>query len=318
MKDLRVWGAFVLLGSVWGSSFLFIKIGLESLTPFTLVTLRTGIGAAGLWTIIALTRRRLPRDRRTLLSLLFVGAVNTAIPFVLITWGEQFIDSAVAGILNGTVPLFAIVISHFALSDERITWLRLAGLIVGFVGIVFIFSDDLLSGLALMREGAGLSAAFGSVQGQLAVVLASLSYAVGTVFARRNTRHVEPLVVAGGSQIVAVSLVAVSAFLFETPLATQMSGRSLFAIGWLGLLGTCLAYILFYFIIGQWGATRATLVTYAMPVVAFALGAVVLGERVTWQLVVGGLLIVGGIALVNRKTAQPEAAPAQPALEATS
>jgi drug/metabolite transporter (DMT)-like permease len=293
---------------------------LEDLDPFTLVAIRTGIGATGLWTIIALTKRRFPLDTRTLLGFLILGAFNTAIPFVLITWGEQFIASGVAGVLNATVPLFTLVIAHFALSDERINRLRLVGLVVGFTGVVVIFSNDLLAGLAQMREGAALGQAFGNVQGQLAVVAASICYAAAITFARRNMHHVEPLVVSGGSQIVAFTLVAISALLFENPLASQISGRSWFAVGWLGLLGTCLAYILYYFIITQMGATRASLVTYLLPIVAFTLGAIVLDEAVTWQLFVGGLLIIGGIALVNRQTAQPEAdAPrAEPALEATS
>lgn len=317
MQDTKVWGAFLLLGSVWGSSFMFIKIGLESLDPFTLVALRVSIGALGLWTIIALTQGKLPRDRRTIVNLIIVGAVNTAIPFVLITWGEKFIASSVAGILNATTPLYTIIIAHFALSDERITWLRFAGLVVGFAGVVLIFSQDLLGGLAEVRAGASVGVAFGNVQGQLAVVVAAICYALATTYTRRHLRHVQPLVVAGGTQVVASTMVAVSAVIFESPFANPISGRSWFAVGWLGLLGSCLAYILFYFIIREWGATRASLVTYILPVVAFVLGALVLDEVITWQVFVGGLLIIAGIAIVNRRARVAETA-GKPVPQATS
>jgi drug/metabolite transporter (DMT)-like permease len=312
----RTWGAFWLLSLIWGASFLFIKIGLEDLQPFTLVAIRVGIGATALWAIIALTRRRLPHDLRTLLGLAFMGTFNTAIPFTLITWGEKFIDSGVAGILNATVPLFSLVIAHLALADERITRPRLAGLVLGFAGVVLIFSDDLLAGLAQAHDR-GLVAAFGSVQGQIAVVAAAVCYAATAVFVRRSLRHVEPVALAGGAQAVAFALAATGAFLLEAPLSSQISGRTLFAMSWLGLLGTCLAYILYFFIIGEWGATRATLVTYVLPVFAFILGAIVLDEKLTWRLLGGALLIFGGIALVNRRTAQLGAPPLKPALETT-
>lgn len=318
MQKARVWGAFLLLGTVWGSSFLFIKIGLEDLEPFTLVMLRVGIGTLGLWTIIALKQQSVSLDRRTLAFLAFVGMFNTAIPFVLITWGEKFIASGVAGVLNGTTPLFALIVAHFALADERITRLRLLGLAIGFTGVLIIFSDELLAGLAQLRSGVGLGTAFGNVQGQLAVVLASVSYAITIVVTRRYLRHIAPLVLAGSAQVVAVVAVTISAFLFENPLATQISGQTWFAVGWLGLLGTCLAYILYFFIIREMGATRASLVTYMLPVNAFILGAIVLDEVITWQLFVGGALIIGGIAIVNRQSAQAAPAQSQPALEAAS
>jgi len=318
MQKARVWGAFLLLGTIWGSSFLFIKIGLEDLQPFTLVMLRVGIGTIGLWTIIALMRQPVSMDRHTLAILVFVAMFNTAVPFVLITWGEKFIASGVAGVLNATTPLFALVVAHFALSDERITRLRLLGLAIGFAGVVLIFSDELSAGVAQVRAGAGLGTAFGNVQGQLAVVLAAACYAITVVVTRRSLRHVEPLVLSGGAQAFAVVPVAISAFLFEDPLATQISGRTWFAVGWLGLLGTCLAYILYFFIIREMGATRASLVTYMLPVNAFLLGAIVLDEEITWRLIVGGVLIIGGIAIVNRQAAQADPAQPQPALEAAS
>ena len=314
MSKLKVWGAFWLLSLVWGSSFLFIKIAVEDLTPLTLVTMRVGIGAAGLLLAILLTRRKIPRDRSIILKLIFTGLTGTAIPFVLITWGEQFIDSGLAGILNGTVPLFTLAIAHFALADERITWLRLGGLALGFVGMVVIFSNDLLAATSQPT----IFETPGSIQGQLAIVLAALFYGVAAVFIRHNLRNVEPLIVAGGSQVVTLIVVAIGAFLFEAPLSSQLSGRSWFAIVWLGLLGVTLAFNLYFYVIREWSATRASLVTYVMPIVAVLLGAIVLDEVLKWQAFAGGALILGGIALVNRKTRQASVAPARPLPETSA
>ena len=132
---LKEWSAFILLGLVWGSSFLWIKIALREIGPFTLVAFRLLFGLIALLAIMRLQRQTFPRDRRTLLAFLFLGVFNTALPFVLISWGETSIDSALASILNGTMPLFTIVIAHFWLHDEKITLTRLGGLIVGFVGV---------------------------------------------------------------------------------------------------------------------------------------------------------------------------------------
>ena len=287
------------------------------LSAFTLVTIRVGLGALGLWTIIGLTGQALPRDRATLLGLLIVGTFNTAVPFVLITWGEQFIDSGVAGILNGTVPLFTLVVAHYALADERISWARFGGLMIGFVGLLLIFSDDLRAVFVQSNGGGGLGAALGNLQGQLAVVLASISYSVAAVFIRRRLGHVRPLMIAGGGLLTAFVLVGSSALIIEQPFASQPGGQAWFAVGWLGLMGASLAYILYYYIIREWGATRASLVTYVMPIMAVILGAIVLSELLTWQVFAGGALILGGIVLVNRKTSQSVAA-SKPAAEATA
>src|SRR5574342_462189 len=123
---LKEWAAFGLLGLIWGSSFLWIKIGVESITPFVLVMLRVSFGLLALLVVMALQRQSFPRDRATLMKFVFMGVFNTVIPFLLITWGETRIDSGLASILNAATPLFVIIIAHFWLHDEKITAPRLA------------------------------------------------------------------------------------------------------------------------------------------------------------------------------------------------
>jgi drug/metabolite transporter (DMT)-like permease len=285
---LKEWGAFALLGLIWGSSFLWIKIAVEEIGPFTLVALRLLFGLAGLLLIMRLRGQAFPRDRRVLLAFLFMGAFNTAIPFTLISWGETKIDSGLASILNGTVPLFTIVIAHFWLHDEKITLPRLAGLIVGFVGMVTLVSRDL-----------GPEGLRGNVWGQFAVIAGSICYATAITFSRRYLRGQPPVVQSTMILLVADALMWIATPLVESPIHLPALPMTWLAIVWLGVLGSCVAYLLFFFLINAWGPTRASLVTYVFPVIGLLLGILFLKETADWRLLIGSVLIVGGILVVN-------------------
>jgi drug/metabolite transporter (DMT)-like permease len=288
---LKGWSAFTLLGLVWGSSFLWIKIALREIGPFTLVAFRLLFGLVGLLAIMRLRRQAFPRDRRTLLAFVFLGIFNTALPFVLISWGETSIDSALASILNGTMPLFTIVIAHFWLHDEKITLTRLGGLIVGFVGVVVLVSRNAGSG----------GATGNSILGQLAVLAAAASYATAVTFARKHLRGQRPLVQSTMVVLIADALIWLIAPVADRPFHLPALPLTWLALAWLGLLGSCLAYLLYFYLINTWGATRAALVTYVFPVVGVLLGIVFLNEHADWRLVAGSALVVGGIAIVNFK-----------------
>lgn len=314
---LKEWGVFALLGLVWGSSFLWIKVGQggslpalglvhpEGATlfqPFMLVAFRLLFGLVGMVAVLVWQRRSFPRDRRTLLAYLFMGAFNTALPFVLITWGETLIDSGLASILNGTVPLFTILIAHVWLHDEKITTPRLGGLIIGFVGVVVLMSRDL--------HPEGLS---GNLWGQLAVIAASLSYAVAITFSRKYLRNQSPVVQSFMVLLIADALMWIATPVAEGPLVWPTSPLAWFAVIWLGLLGSCLAYLMFFYLINAWGPTRTSLVTYVFPVIGLLLGILLLGEQPDWRLLVGSALVVGGILVVNFQTIWKAVGPVRPA-----
>jgi drug/metabolite transporter (DMT)-like permease len=299
----KTWAAFLTVCTIWGASYLFIKVAGQDLTPFTLVSWRLGLASAGLWSILLLTKTSPPCDLPTLARLFVLGMLNMTIPFALITWGERTIDSSMASVLNATTPLFSLIIAHFALAEERITWQRLAGLVVGFSGVVVIFSENL--GAALLHGGN-----WPMLRGQLAVVLASLSYAGAAVFVRRQLRHVPAILLAAVPISMAFLTTLLLAFLFETPVLQSLAigSSALIAIICLGLLGTCLAHILYFYVMQTWGATRATMVTYLIPALGVVLGAVILDEPIGWRLFVGLVLIVGGIVVVTRKPRPTEEA----------
>jgi drug/metabolite transporter (DMT)-like permease len=284
------WLIFIALGFFWGSSYLFIKIGVDhGLQPFTLIMFRLLIGFALLATVVAVAREPLPRDARTYGHLAVMGAINIAVPFALITFAEQTVDSSLASVINGAVPLFVIVIAALFLKGETITLNRVAGLIVGFLGVALLVGFDVTD----------LSSA--NAVGELALIGATISYAIGAVYSRRNIHGLRPMIPALFQVFFGLLITGTLAFITERPLAVEWVSESLLAVIWLGLLGSGLAYLCFFRILQHWGATRTSLVAYLLPVYGIALGALVLNERIDVTTLAGTALIIGGIALVNSK-----------------
>jgi drug/metabolite transporter (DMT)-like permease len=281
------WLVFALLGFAWGSSYFFIKIGVETLTPFTLVAGRLAIGATVLLVVMLVARQGMPRRFGTYAHMFVVALLGIAIPFSLITWGETSIDSALAAILNGAVPLFAIVLAALLLTDEPITVNRLVGLIVGFAGVVVITSPSFAQGVG------------GSVPGELALIASAASYGAAGVYARRFVKDLAPLTSAFLEVGFAFLVVLVLAFALERPLATQVEASTVLAVGWLGLVGSGLAFLAFFFLLGRWGAGRTSTVAYVLPIVGLVLGLTLGHETVNVAVLVGMLLVIGGVAVAN-------------------
>jgi drug/metabolite transporter (DMT)-like permease len=282
------WLLFVILGGMWGSSYLFIKFGVdEGLTPFTLIALRLGIGLALLVAVVALAREPLPRERRIYGHLVVMSVVNIVLPFFLITSAEQTVDSALASIINATVPLFAIVIAAFVLHDEPLTVNRLAGLGLGFVGVIVLTGGSI---------GVG-----GDLRGQLALLGSAVSYGAGAVYSRRNMRGIRPMIPALFQVGFAFVISAALAFVTEHPLSTAMTPKAIFAVVWLGILGSGFAYLVNFRLLARWGATRTSMVAYLLPVFGITLGVTLGAETISLAVILGTLLVVGGVALANSK-----------------
>jgi drug/metabolite transporter (DMT)-like permease len=286
------WAIFVALGVMWGSSYLFIKIGVETLTPFTLVAARLAIGAVLLIGVVAVAREPIPRTAQTYAHLVVMSVFNIVLPFSLITWAELSVASSLAAILTATVPLFVIVIAALALRDEPMTVNRVVGLAIGFAGVV------LLTGGGAPGGGEPLAL--------LALLGAAASYATGAVYARRNVTGLRPMVPAVFQVTFALAISAGLALAFERPFELRPSGEAIVSIVWLGLLGSGLAYLAFFRLLRTWGATRTSLVAYVMPVVGIVLGVLVANEAIDLRIVAGTLLVIGGIALVNSRIGRRE------------
>jgi drug/metabolite transporter (DMT)-like permease len=282
------WLVFLGLGLMWGSSYLFIKLAVNDFGTFTLVSLRLLVGATLLWVVVRLAHQPLPRERRMYGHLLVMAIVNITIPFLLITWAEQSVDSSLAAILTSPVPLFAIILSALFLADEPMRVNGVAGLIVGFIGVIIITSPGLTGGNS-------------SVTGELALLGAALSYAVGAVYSRRNVRGLPPMIPAVFQVSFAAIIVSTCALLFEHPWTATPDAEAIFSILWLGILGSGFAYLFVFRLFQNWGATRTTLIAYVIPPVGIILGFLVLDEPIDARIIFGTALVVAGVGLVNSK-----------------
>jgi drug/metabolite transporter (DMT)-like permease len=298
------WLLFLALGFMWGSSYLFIKLAVDDFGTFTLVALRLLVGAGLLWVAMRIKGQALPRERRLYGHLIVMACVNIVIPFVLITWAERSVDSSVAAILTSAVPLFTIVIAPLVLPDEPIRVNGVAGLVVGFVGVIVLTSRDF---------GAGGT----DLIGVAALLGAALSYGVGAVYSRHNMRGVPPMIPAVFQVTFAMLIAGTVALVFEHPWDARPDLQAIFSIIWLGLLGSGLAYLVVFRLFAVWGATRTTLVAYEIPVVGIILGFVVLNEPIDIRLLIGTALVVGGVALVNSRFGQRRLFGRVPPVEAT-
>jgi drug/metabolite transporter (DMT)-like permease len=309
MSSSRVdWLIFLALGLMWGSSYLFIKIAVDDFGTFTLVALRLAVGSALLWAVLRLARQPLPRRPRLYGHLLVMALVNIAIPFMLITWAERNVESALAAVLTSLVPLIVAVLAPLFIHDEPLRVNGIFGLVIGFIGVVVLTSR-------------GLSGTGSDLVSEIALVGSSVSYAVGGVYSRRNVRGVAPMVPAAFQVTFAALITGAIALLFEQPWNAHPGTDGVLAIVWLGLLGSGFAYLGFFRLLARWGATRTSLVAYLIPIVGIALGFLVLHEAIDERMIVGTALIIGGIALVNSRygrqlvfaRARPSSAAVEPA-----
>jgi drug/metabolite transporter (DMT)-like permease len=270
----------VLLGAIWGSSYLFIKVGVRDLSPAALIEIRL-LCAAPVLVAFAVQRAGWDALRAAWRQGLVLGVLNAAVPFTLIAWGEGYVDSGTAAVTNASVPIWLAIFAVWFVPSERSTGLRAVGVGLGLVGVAI---------LAGVHPPGGWKGALGTG----AIILASISYAVANLYAGRRMS-------AGGPVLAAASMTVATVVLMPFALASLPAH----APGWksigsgvtLGLLGTAVAQIISYRMIRLYGSSRAVLVAYMLPAFALFYGAVFLNESVTWQKLVGLLLILGGVGL---------------------
>lgn len=277
----------VVLGGIWGTSFLFIKVALEGLTPSQIVLGRLIAGVAVMAAVVVARREPLPRDGRLWGHAAVMSVVANVVPFTLFAIGEQQVTSGMAGVLNATTPLFTLAIVMAALPGERPTRNRVLGLLIGFVG-------------AVVTVGPWRDQGENRVAGQLACLAAAACYGVAFTYTRRfmTGRGIPPMVLSMmqlSCGLVGAAVVAPLAG-WETPRLTTPVLLSVLA---LGALGTGIAYLMYYRLVEEAGATTASMTTYIIPVVAVLLGVVVLGEPVSWNLFAGAAVVILGVAMAE-------------------
>ncbi|MGI8421452.1 MAG: DMT family transporter [Gaiellaceae bacterium] len=275
-------GMLIVLSAIWGSSFLFIKVGVRDLAPSTLVLLRVGIAALALLPVTLAIEgyaRTGSELRRAWWPLLLVGLGNSAVPFWFLSWGETRLDSGLAAVIQASAPIFSALLAWRFITSQRVTGVRLAGVLVGFLGVALL--------VGVQPSGA--------VLGALAVIVTALCYAGATLYAGRALAGVSPLLIAFGSMI-AATLSMLPFGIAQAP-SSFPGWKAVASVLVLGVVCSAVAYLLYFEIILGAGASRAILVTYLVPAIALLYGAVFLSEHVTLSAVVGLGLVLAGVAL---------------------
>jgi drug/metabolite transporter (DMT)-like permease len=277
---------FVTLAAIWGSSFLFIKVSLDDLAPLQLAFGRIAVGGLSLIVAAVFTRQRFPRDPHLWRHLAVIAVLMNTVPFSLFAYGEQHVSSIVAGIWNGTTPLFVLLFSIAMLPSEQPSRQRVVGLLTGFAGVLLVL-------------GPWHSQESGELIGHIACMGAAVCYGIGFPYARRFlTDRPESVVVLSAGQLACATVqMAVLLALAGQGGPDGVSLQTTGAILALGVLGTGLAYPLNYAVVRAAGAGTASTVTYVVPLFSTVLGVVVLGEALSWNEPVGAVVVLAGVAI---------------------
>lgn len=279
------WLLLGLLVVLWGSAFGLTEVALRSFSPLQLVTGRLWIGAAILLVVVMLRRRSFPRGLRAWMFLSAMAVLGNALPFFLISWGQQVISSGLTGILMAIMPIVVLFMAHFFLPGEKLTWRRIVGFLLGFGGILILTGPEALA--RLRGEGAALL-------GQLTVLAGAVCYGVNLIIARRSPRL--PADVTAGWVLLGSALLASSATLLSgEPWPVAPRADALLAVFALGVLSTGLATVVYFRVVARAGATFLSLINYLIPVYAVLFGAVFLGEHVAGQSLVALVIILLGV-----------------------
>ena len=283
------WGMLLALSALWGGSFFFTDVALRALPPFTLVLLRVAGAALILNAVIPVLGLCLPTDARSWIAFFGMGFLNNAVPFCLIAWGQTHIVSGLAAILNATTPLWTVIVTHFLTTEEKMTANRLAGVVIGLIGVTIMIGPTVFEGLGA------------TILAQISVLGAAISYAFAALFGRRFRRMgVVPMVTATGQVTASTLLLLPMALFVDHPWTLAMPGLPVWAaVFGIAALSTALAYVLYFRILATAGTTNLMLVTFLIPVSAILLGALVLGEQLDTKQFIGMMLIGMALAAID-------------------
>jgi drug/metabolite transporter (DMT)-like permease len=299
MKARLVW---LILCGIWGSTWLFIKLGLADLPPITFAGIRFVIACTILFSLIRIRRIPLPRARADWILLATSGILSFGFNYGLVFWGEQYITSGLAALLQATLPAFGLVFAHFHLPAERLTWTKIGGVVLGVFGVGVVFSNQLaVSG----RQ---------ALAGCVALILSAMFAAYSNVLVKRFGRHLNPAVLSAGQMLFGLLLLlSVGIPLEGNPLKFHWTGMAVIAMFYLAIVGSVIAFLLYYWLVLNMDVTKSMLIALVTPVVAVILGMIVLDEEFGWRTLAGGAMIILGIGLIVVRKARKKGVLASPA-----
>ena len=280
------WGLLLVASLFLGSTFLFLNIAVAEISPLTAAALRTLIAAPFCWALMRAFGMRMPRTRQGWVALFWLGLLTAAIPFGTIAWGQQHIESGLAGIFYGAMPIMTVVLAPLFLAEEFFTRRRLVGASVGLAGVILVIGPSVLN-----NAGDQLLAVIVSF-------FAPVSHTLGAIYARRQFQ-ISPPAMATGQMIFGAAILTPLAFIVEEPLSLTPSMGAIGAMLVTGIACTAVAMSLYFIVVRRVGVTRSSLMPLFMPVVAVLLGAAVLGERLPIEAFIGLALILAGALAVS-------------------
>ena len=284
MKARVVW---LILCGIWGSTWLFIKLGLADLPPLTFAGIRF-VCASLILTLLILARGvRWPRKRNQWIVIAVVGLLQFSLNYGLVFWGEQRISSGLAAVLQSTFPAFGLVIAHFYLPNERLTAKKVIGVLLGFVGVAVIFSDQ----LTIAGKGALL--------GSIALVMSAFFGSYGNVLVKAYGTQIDPFVLAAGQMVCGFPpLLALGIATEGNPFRLHWTPVAVLSLAYLVVVGSVIAFTLYYWLVRHMDVTNTMLIGLVTPVVAVVLGMIVLHEQLNWRLFAGAACIISGIGMI--------------------
>lgn len=283
----RAWAEMLVLALIWGGSFLSIRIALDEISPLMSVAHRVTLAMLVLWFVVAMMRIPLPRNPRIWFAFLMMGLLNNVIPFVLMAWGQLYIESGLTSILNAFTAVVGVVMAALFFSDERLTPRKIIGVVLGFFGVAVAIGLENFKNFDLRNLA------------QLAVIGGTVAYAVASVWARKNLVGMPPQLAAAGMLTGATVIMLPLVYFVEGLPTFDLKPRTLVAIGYYAVIATAAAYLLYYRVLAMAGSGNLMLVTLLVAPIAITLGAVVLGEKLSANAFVGFVILAVGLIILD-------------------
>lgn len=285
--------AWLLLSLIWSSTWLFIKLGLEDLPPVTFAGIRFVVASLALGAFVVIARRPLPRAAHEWGLIALTGLLSFSLNYGLLFWGEKYISSGLAALLQTSIPVFGLVIGHVYLPNERMTPRKVAGVLLGIAGVAFILTHQ--------KESNGAAALWGGA----AIVVGAFCTAYANVLIKARGARIDPAALALGQMVCGFVPLLIFGAAFEgNPLKLHWTPLAIVCLLYLALVGSALAFLLFYWLVRNMDVTKTMLIPLVTPVIALTLGAIFLHETVTWRIAAGGAAVMCGIALIVRRGAE--------------
>lgn len=290
MKARLVW---LILCGIWGSTWLFIKLGLQDLPPLTFAGIRFVISCAILFSLVWFCNLPWPQNRRDWILMVQTGILSFSLNYGLVFWGEQYISSGLAALLQATMPAFGLVLAHIYLPAERLTWVKIVGVVLGVCGVAVVFSHQLqISG----RQ---------ALAGSIALVLSAFFAAYSNVLVKTRGSNLNPAIIAAGQMFFGLIPLLLCGIVLEgNPLRFRWTATGVFSLLYLAVVGSVIAFLLYYWLMQNMDVTKSMLISLVTPVVAVILGMLVLDEQLSWRTLLGGAMIISGIGFIVVRNAR--------------